>query len=226
MSKRDKEFKYFEITSDSISRINYIINNMEDKTSHNHYHIIYDICNSIENNDITYVEIGSYAGGSASLMSTHSKVKKVISIDIAGPSMNHNWHKTMDICIRNVEKFKHSKCFYKYIEGDSALQTTIQKLKEVVSEIDILFIDGNHNYNYVINDFNNYKDFVKKGGYIIFDDYMDFQYSPEVHSAVNYVVENLLHDEYEIIGSLVYEQIKETNIPSFPSSNEFILRKK
>jgi hypothetical protein len=112
------------------------------------------------------------------------------------------------------------------MKPEDANLLTIQKLKEVVSEIDILFIDGNHNYNYVINDFNNYKDFVKKGGYIIFDDYIDFQYSPEVHSAVNYVVENLLHDEYEIIGSLVYEQIKETNIPNFPSSNEFILRKK
>jgi len=220
-----KSVREFKITSNSISIINDIIDRMEDKTAHNHYHIIYDICDSFEYDNITYVEIGSYAGGSASLMSSHPKVKKVISIDIAGPSMNNNWHKTMDICIRNVQKFKHDGCFYQYIEGDSASQTTIQKLKETVSEIDILFIDGNHNYNYVINDFNNYKDFVKKGGYIIFDDYMDFQYSPEVHPAVNDIVKNISVDEYEIIGSLVYEQIKETNIPNFPSSNEFILKK-
>jgi cephalosporin hydroxylase len=218
MLENKKEFKYFEITSDSVNKINDIIRKMENKTMHNHYHIIYDICSSIENHDITYVEIGSYAGGSASLMSSHPNVKKVISIDIGHPV-------DKNVCIRNVQKFKHQECFYEYIQGDSASPITVGKLRSLINEADILFIDGNHTYNYVISDFNNYKDFVKKGGYIIFDDYMDFEYSPEVHPAVNDIVKNLSPNEYEIIGSLVYEQIKETNIPNFTSSNEFILKK-
>ena len=74
----------FKITENSLNKTNEIINNMIGKSFHNHYHILYDICESIEG-EITYVEIGTFAGGSASLISTHPKVKKVISIDLGEP---------------------------------------------------------------------------------------------------------------------------------------------
>jgi predicted O-methyltransferase YrrM len=164
------------------------------------------------------VEIGTFAGGSASLISTHPKVKKVISIDLGMPI-----HKS--IPINNVTKFKHNDCVYDYIEGDSADSITIQKLKQLTTNIDILFIDGSHQYDWVIKDFNNYKDFVVKGGYIIFDDYRDYIHSPEVKTAVDDLVRGLNLLEYEILGSIEYDLISKTNVPELSSSNEFILKK-
>ena len=34
----------------------------------------------------------------------------------------------------------------------------------------MLFIDGNHNFQAVLNDFNKFFKYVKKGGFIVFDD--------------------------------------------------------
>lgn len=208
----------FKITEESIEKVNNIINKMNGESFHNHYHIIYDICTSIEHENITYLEIGTFAGGSASLISSHPKVKKVISIDLGYPI-------DKSIPIENVSKFKHNECEYFYIQGDSTNQETISKLKSISTKIDILLIDGNHNYDWVINDFNNYCDFVKKGGYIIFDDYKDEKYSPEVRIAVDELINTLDETKFQIIGSLKYDSISKTNVPYLSSSNEFILRK-
>jgi cephalosporin hydroxylase len=207
----------FKITENSLNKTNEIMKTMDGHSFHNHYHIIYDICDSIDG-EITYVEIGAFAGGSASLMSSHPKVKKVVSIDLGQPI-------DKSIPIKNVTKFKHNNCNYEYIKGDSTNNETIEKLKSITTNINILFIDGNHQYDGVVKDFNNYKDFVVKGGYIIFDDYEDYQYSPDVKLAVNDLMKSLDITEYEIIGSLEYDLISKTNVPNFKSSNEFILKK-
>jgi predicted O-methyltransferase YrrM len=207
-----------KITEESIIKVNEIISKMDGKTFHNHYHIIYDICSSIDYEDITYLEIGAFAGGSAALMSSHPKVKKVVSIDLGEPI-------NKSIPISNVLKFKHNDCVYEYIQGDSTDKETINNLKNITSDVDILFIDGNHSYNWVIQDFHNYVGFVKNNGYIIFDDYQDSQYSPEVKLAVNDLIKTLGNEKFEILGSLEYDLISKTNIPELSSSNEFILRK-
>jgi predicted O-methyltransferase YrrM len=215
MKKEEK----INITEISLNKVNDIISKMEGKSFHNHYHILYDICNSITKKNITYLEIGAYCGGSASLVSTNENVSKVYSIDIGHPIPK-------EVSIKNVNKFKHSNCEYEYFHGNSRLNSTIEKVKSSVPEIDVFFIDGDHSYNAVIEDFNNYKDLVSKGGVIVFDDYHDKIHSPDVFHAVNDIVKNLSTNEYEIIGSLDYELLKLTNRPNIKSSNEFILRKK
>jgi len=39
------------------------------------------------------------------------------------------------------------------------------------NELDLLFIDGDHTLDGVQNDYVRYSKYVRKGGYIIFDDY-------------------------------------------------------
>lgn len=208
--------KHFKITSDSLLRLNQIISSMDNKTFHNHYHILYDICNSIDG-DITYLEIGAFAGGSASLVASHLNVKKVISVDLGRPI-------NPSIPIKNVNTFKNTNCEYTYIQGNSQDQNIIDKVYNSVKEVDILFIDGDHSKNGAIRDFKNYESLVKKGGYILFDDYMDSKFSPEVKIAVDELVNNGSFKEFEIIGSLVYPQLISTN-SSLKSSNEYILKK-
>lgn len=210
------KMEHFKITSDSLIRLNQIISSMDDKTFHNHYHILYDICNSIDG-DITYLEIGAFAGGSASLVASHLNVKKVISVDLGQPI-------NPSIPIKNVNTFKNANCEYTYIQGNSQDQNTIDKVLNSVDEVDILFIDGDHSKIGAIRDFKNYSSLVKKGGYILFDDYMDSQFSPQVKIAVDELVNNGSFNEFEIIGSLTYPHLISTNV-SLKSSNEFILKK-
>ena len=206
----------FKITKDSIVRVNEIISNMESHSFHNHYHIIYDICNNL-GEDLVYLEIGCFAGGSASLISTHSSVKKVFSIDLGFPI-------DKSIPIKNVNKFKNPKCEYHYFQSDSKDKELIKTVYNEIKEVDILFIDGDHSYDGVISDFVNFEKLVKSNGYLIFDDYLDKKHSPDVKPAVDYIVANLA-ESYEILGSITYDLIKETNIPDFESSNLFVLKK-
>lgn len=212
-----KDFNESHITIQSIKKSNSIITTMENKTFHNHYHILYDLCTFLNKENIVYLEIGAFAGGSASLIASHPSVSQVFSIDIGVPI-----HK--EIPIRNVNKYKHANCNYTYIEGDSRDHNVIESVYKMISEVDILFIDGNHTYDAVIADFNNYKKLVNTNGFIIFDDYLDSTHSPEVRPAVDHIVSGL-DGEYEIVGSLSYDLLRRTNTPHLASSNDYILRK-
>jgi len=217
MSKDNKKIT-FEITEESISLVNEISKNMNGKTFHNHYHILYDITNSINKDDLIYLEIGAYAGGSASLMSSNHKISKSYSVDIGYPI-------NKETAINNVLKFKHKDCEYHYFHGSSMDKKIIEEVKSKINYVDILFIDGDHAYNAVLSDFKNYSDLVVKGGYIIFDDYLDNVHSPGVKPAVDSLCETI-NEEYEIIGSLNYDLLKKTDNPNLNGSNEFILKKK
>jgi hypothetical protein len=165
------------------------INNM---TFHHHYYVLYDIANEFSDSLINYVEIGCYGGGSACLMLQRPNTN-VVSIDLGEPI-------SPNIVQQNVKKLNTLNNNYNYIQANSQKQETVDQLKTLVNDIDILFIDGDHRYNGVINDFNLYSNLVKSGGYIIFDDYNDHQYSPEVKSAVDDLLTNNL--DYEIIGTI------------------------
>lgn len=216
--KKDMKENKLNFTKESIDILNYIIDNMENKTFHKHYHILYDLCNNLGYENQTYLEIGAFAGGSASLVSSNNNVINVYSIDLGQPI-------NKEITISNVNKFKNKNCKYEYIQGSSYDEKIVKYVKSNVDKIDILFIDGDHGYNAVINDFNNYKDLVVSNGYIVFDDYMDFEFSPQVKPAVDDLVKGLNPNEYEVIGSLNYENYYLVG-SNLKSNNEFILRKK
>ena len=181
-------------TQTSLIEVENISNQINNKTFHHHYHILYDIANSYPVDcTLNYVEIGCYAGGSACLMLQRENTN-VFSIDLGNPI-------NPDVVKQNVNKLNKHTNNYNYIQGSSHDLEIINKLIEYIDEIDILFIDGDHSYDGVILDFEMYSKLVKSGGYIIFDDYNDYQYSPQVKPAVDTIVSNL-KNSYNIIGTV------------------------
>lgn len=180
---------------------------------HHHYHILYDIANNIKKDIINYVEIGAYAGASAILM-LHNKNVKVISIDIGKPIEKQKVLNNINIFF-NEERFK-------YIQGNSQNQKTIDELFKITNEIDILFIDGDHSFKGVIKDFENYSNFVSKNGFIVFDDYLCNKFT-EVKLAVDKIVSNLDNKKFNMIGSL--PNTFEAKPKNFLTSNCYILQK-
>ena len=214
--KEDKKHT-IQITKESLSKLEYISQNMENKTFHKHIHILYDIRTELGESPVTYLEIGSYAGGSISLISSHEYPTNCYSLDLGSPI-------SPDVVERNVTKFKNEKSTFKYFQGNSQDNSIVNLINSQIKEVDILFIDGDHSRTGVFNDFKNYSELVKKGGYILFDDYLDYQYSPEVRDAVDTIVSNLSNDEYDVIGSLKYEILKEYT--HMDGNNIFIIKKK
>ncbi len=188
---------------------------MYGNTFHHHYHILYDIINLYpEDYNLNYVEIGCYAGGSACLVSQR-KNTNIFSIDLGQPI-------PPEIVIKNIEKFNTKNNKFEYIQGNSQEQETLTKLKKFIQDVDVLFIDGDHSFIGVKNDFDLYSPLVKSGGYIIFDDYNDHQFSPQVKPAVDEIVSNL--DQYEIIGTL--PNIYGARPDSLKEGNCFVIKKK
>ena len=200
-----------KITEESLIILRDVSKKINDQTFHHHYHILYDIVNSYPKDyQVKYLEIGCYAGGSACLVSQRPNTQ-VISIDVGRPI-------PPSIPKKNFNKLNIHNNNYRYIHGSSHEQSIKDEVLKEYDSIDVLFIDGDHSYVGVRNDFFMYSPLVKKGGYIIFDDYNDNTYSPHVKTGVD----SLDFEGYEVLGEFGSEFGAR---PSSLKSNEFVIRK-
>lgn len=202
-------------TKESLELTQEISKEINEQTFHHHYHVLYDIATSYESSQIiTYVEIGCYAGGSACLLLQRPNTT-VVSIDLGTPILPEVVH-------QNVLKLNKFNNKHVYLQGNSQNTEMVDRLKSHTKEVDILFIDGDHSYQGVINDFLLYNDLVKSGGYIVFDDYNDWEHSPEVKPAVNNLIDSY-KSQFEIIGTI--KNLYNARPASYTDGNVFIIRK-
>jgi len=83
---------------------------------------------------------------------------RVITIDISASLLN-NFSASEKVDHRSVLLF-----------GDSRLQTMIRKVADLAGTVDLLFIDGDHSYEAVRADWENYHSLVRRGGIVAFHD--------------------------------------------------------
>lgn len=69
-----------------------------------------------------------------------------------------------------------------FIAGDSSSKSTQELLEKALDgrHVDLLFIDGDHSYKGVKQDFCTYSHFVKEGGLVVFHDIVDHTEVPSV----------------------------------------------
>jgi predicted O-methyltransferase YrrM len=150
------------------------------------------------------LEIGVWKGKSLALMERLSPPSAmIIGIDpceIEGqPEELSHFHRLL---------FPRSKIIKEYSE-----RAVEQTLRESTA-FKLLHIDGAHASYNVWDDFLLYERFVLPGGFIVFDDYVDPEFSPEVGPAIDRMNELGLFNSYHVVGSL----------PGYASS--FVLKKK
>lgn len=205
------------ITKTSQTIVENIVKNMIGSTFHHHFHILYDIVTSIKKDKINYLEIGSYCGASGSLVLTHPKKVNAICVDTFEEA-------STETVRANFDMFKNMQSTFEFVVGDSKSIETLDKVKSKINCVDLFYIDGDHSYQGCLDDFLNYCDLVSSGGYIVFDDYNDVHYSPQVKHAVDFIVSDFLFDQFEVIGCF------RNSLKVYPSdmvyNNQFILRKK
>lgn len=129
-----------------------------------------------ELNPENVLEIGSLMGFSLKHFMHYAKNKStVISVDLP----------VRDFCGPNDYRVKEQEHNYSnewpkwakennirlyLIKGMSQSKKTLDQVKSITPELDFLFIDGNHMYEYVKMDFDMYSPLVRKGGIIAFHD--------------------------------------------------------
>lgn len=141
-----------------------------------------------------YVEIGVLYGGSIIEQMKDSQECFFIGIDAFNGYYGEEYDKYRNINLKNhleivesnINENNPNNHKYKLLKGYS--QDMIEDFRNLNVKIDLLFIDGDHSYNGVINDFNNYFEFLNKDGFIIFDNYNDNCWI-EVKTAVDEIIE-------------------------------------
>lgn len=106
-------------------------------------------------------EIGTAAGGTNFLLSQAlPTVCLMVGIDLFVTDK------------RRLSYFSRPSVQHIYLDGSSYASETVKRAQRAFSgrSLDVLFIDGDHSYNGVRQDFLSYRQFVRDGGLIVFHD--------------------------------------------------------
>lgn len=164
---------------------------IDGRICHSSIIILHILSNFIDVNH--YMEIGVHNGGSITmLLSGNNKNINIYGIDLFEDMYDETKHfnkekfityqyfKRDNLCMtktrNNLDKVKrqyNNNSNINLLQGNSYFDETETKLKKELSnnKLDLLFIDGDHTLDGVKNDFERYSKYIKKGGYIVFDDY-------------------------------------------------------
>jgi cephalosporin hydroxylase len=122
-----------------------------------------------ELNPSTVMEIGTKLGGTFYLWSRYLNASTLISLDLPGGDFGGGYPEEK---IKLLDDFAPNTTSH-FVRADSHDSTTAKEIKPILGDnntVDFLFIDGDHTYEGVKQDFNMYKEFVSEGGIIAFHD--------------------------------------------------------
>ncbi|MCH4093848.1 MAG: class I SAM-dependent methyltransferase [Acetobacter peroxydans] len=159
---------------------------------HEHVKLLGYLCCLLGKVEGDIIEIGVWKGKSSAFMSAMcQKKRRIISIDPM-------------ILNKQVEElsFYHKKIFpeVELIRGFAELAAA--NVYRMHPKTVLLHIDGGHAGENVLMDFLIYSKTVVGGGFIVFDDYADYQHSPEVGPAVDLLRAGGYFNGYNVIGTV------------------------
>jgi predicted O-methyltransferase YrrM len=120
----------------------------------------------------TVLEIGTGRGGTLWMWSHMRGNKTVVSVDMPGGEFGGG---PSDDDKARIENWIDPTQETVLVSGDSHSELILAEVTEVLAgrEVDLLFIDGDHSYHGVKQDFEMYFPLVKRGGVIVLHDIAD-----------------------------------------------------
>ncbi len=138
----------------------------------------------IENRDLKVVEIGVYHGSNAKRLMKYLDVTKLYLIDPYVYEITDGFNTdddyllgAEDIAKNKMKKYKGKVVFIK--------ETSDKAVSKIPNEMDYIYIDGNHLYEFVKKDIENYYSKVRIGGVLAGDDAHNVQVLKAVIEFVN-----------------------------------------
>jgi predicted O-methyltransferase YrrM len=154
------------------------------------------LCQTIkELNPKVIVEIGTANGGTLFFYTRVAKPEKIVSIDLPSGSFGGGYPYWKIPFFKALGK-KHA---VQLVRADSHSKETLSKVKKHLTDrkVDYLFIDGDHSYEGVKQDFLMYSPLVRKGGVVVFHDIVtvDPKIGCEVNKFWNEIKQDYAHAE-------------------------------
>jgi len=114
------------------------------------------------------LEIGTLRGGTLFVLCKLSDPSAtIISVDLPGGPYGGSYNFIQASLYRRFRKPQQS---VHLLRADSHLQSTKEAVREISSQLDLLFIDGDHTHAGVKRDFELYSPLVRSGGMVVFHD--------------------------------------------------------
>lgn len=147
------------------------------------------------------LEIGAGNGGTSWAFSKLCHSFNLLSIDKPDGQWGNNRGGPSEQIVNHITTY--SNCNYQLIRKDSKDPLLLEFLQLKLREFDLLFIDGDHSYEGVKADFNNYSPFVRSGGIIAFHDICE--HAPETGCEVKRFWDELNPDDFEAKREIISE---------------------
>lgn len=161
---------------------NYILN-LSPRVTSSHEHISLFNLSALTSGDI--IEIGSYLSYSSVMMASafSSDDRKLYAIDMFDRELGWSNGGTDDWIYKNYSQWE----FAHKVIDDCGLSNSIELLKGrsdqlinkmiELTDVNMIFIDGDHSYEGCMQDIENYSPILNSGGFLVVDDYSDTQWS-------------------------------------------------
>ena len=152
-----------------------------------------------ELNVVNFMEIGTDQGGTFAIWSKLSKDGKRISVDIPHGQFGRSDYDEYE----RDNYLKSLGSDVTMIWGSSHDYEMLQNVENVIKEdlLDFLFIDGDHTYEGVKQDYEMYKHLVKPGGWIGFHDIKDTEFHRNANCRVDILWNELEGNKIEFIDN-------------------------
>lgn len=176
-----------------------------------------------------FIEIGVYKGEFSEYLLNNTNTEKLYLIDpyknfniedYTDAINNHDMEKNYQLALEKVSKFTNRFEFIKKT-SDSAIELFAD------DSIDFVYIDGNHAYQYVYNDLENYWKKVKPGGILMGDDLILEAEDKEVYrfwDGVNDINKSTSFGIYGVKAAFM-DFVKKYNLKYYLFSNQFLIIK-
>ena len=151
------------------------------------------------------LEIGSYEGCSAVFFLNYFKNSEITCIETFKGSDEHS---KIDFTIIKKNFLENTKKFQERITLYEGTSENFFNLKNMNKKYDLIYIDGSHHYDDVIQDANNSFNVLNKNGIIIFDDFLKRYYKKltkdPILAVLNFINQNkkkikIINVGYQII---------------------------
>lgn len=154
-------------------------------------------------------EIGSFYGGTLwFFLKNNPNIEKLIVIDMPIPPSDGRYNEMVAAKSQWQQWIPEFTQFQNY-EGNSHDNNLIATVHDnnIYNDIDMLHIDGDHTYEGVKADFENFKSLVKKGGMIVFHDISGIpdvaQFWNEVKTQYSETFREIIHEGGWGIGMII-----------------------
>lgn len=147
--------------------------------------------NNYQNKNLIGVEIGVANGDNAlTMLNGIPQIETLYLIDPWVDYVNENGE---ICCFKNGEKETREKVSRYYEKIMIIKKDSDSAIDELHSEVDFVYIDGNHDYTHVMNDLMNYYPLVKSGGVI---GGQDAHLQPVLKAVVDFINKNKLESYF------------------------------